>query len=145
MDDKVLHQLSEAQKFESVWQRPSQLATLIDDLDFVDSKIINNFEEDFFWHDYGRVVSVIDGIATVYGLKRIKSGHTVTFFNNELTQVEDSVKSFNSQTSTYDEAYDNAGDDEDEEEGPEGDEDESFEQELKKKLMKIMYLVTVSH
>jgi proton translocating ATP synthase F1 alpha subunit len=77
------------QKLVNDWNRPSQLANLIDEvftpeeLNLVD---IKDFEEDFFWHDYGRVVSVIDGIATVYGLKRIKAGHIVTFFNGQVVE-----------------------------------------------------------
>jgi F-type H+/Na+-transporting ATPase subunit alpha len=80
-----LNQLTSTQKFDSNWHRPEQLADLIDDLEYVnDSEDFSDFEEDYFWHDYGRVVSVIDGIATVYGLKRIKAGHMVTFFNSLL-------------------------------------------------------------
>jgi len=114
MTDKVLEQLSESQKFESVWQRPSQLASLIEDLDFVtdSAEIPTDFEEDFFWHDYGRVVSVIDGIATVYGLKRIKSGHTVTFFSSVLTYADENLEIDETEISSYDESYDDEEDDE---------------------------------
>lgn len=128
MSDRILEQLSESQKFESVWQRPSQLASLIEDLEFVtETEEASDFEEDFFWHDYGRVVSVIDGIATVYGLKRIKSGHTVTFFNSVLTYADENLESSEMETSSFDESFDNVDLDEEEEEMVE--EGEDFEEE----------------
>jgi F-type H+-transporting ATPase subunit alpha len=117
MSDRILEQLSESQKFESVWQRPSQLASLIEDLEFVtETEETSDFEEDFFWHDYGRVVSVIDGIATVYGLKRIKSGHTVTFFNSVLTYADEDLGSSEVEASSFDESFDNVNSDDNEEE-----------------------------
>jgi len=86
-DFQNLVQLTTSQKFEINWHRPEQLSSLIEDLEFINEsngQEFSDFEEDYFWHDYGRVVSVIDGIATVYGLKRIKAGHMVTFFNSHL-------------------------------------------------------------
>lgn len=83
---QALGQLTSSQKFDYTWHRPQQLSDLIDDLEYVNDndQEFSDFEEDYFWHDYGRVVSVVDGIATVYGLKRIKAGHMVTFFNSHL-------------------------------------------------------------
>jgi F-type H+-transporting ATPase subunit alpha len=82
----ALGQLTASQRFEYNWHRPQQLASLIEGLEYVNEseQDFSDFEEDYFWHDYGRVVSVVDGIATVYGLKRIKAGHMVTFFNSQL-------------------------------------------------------------
>jgi F-type H+/Na+-transporting ATPase subunit alpha len=132
MSDKILEQLSESQKFESIWQRPSQLASLIEDLEFAtETEETSDFEEDFFWHDYGRVVSVIDGIATVYGLKRIKSGHTVTFFSSVLTYADENLETTEIETSSYDESYDDISSEEDEqdEEGEEVIDEENNEYE----------------
>ena len=98
-----LSQLSSSQRFESDWQRPQQLAKLIEELEYANDldESFSDFEEDYFWHDYGRVVSVIDGIATVYGLKRIKAGHMVTFFNSHFVSGHSQLQMTSTEVETW--------------------------------------------